>query len=45
MVPYDMLRNANRVALDDIVQRQKILSKGYDVLKPPDAEDLCGRPG
>ena len=39
MVLYDMLRNANRVSLDDIVQRQKILSKGYDVLKPPDAED------
>jgi protein-tyrosine phosphatase len=39
MVLYDMLRNANRVALDDIVQRQKILSKGYDVLQPPDADD------
>jgi protein-tyrosine phosphatase len=39
MVLYDMLRNANRVSLDDIVQRQKILSKGYDVLKPPDADD------
>ena len=39
MVLYDMLRNAGRVSLDDIVQRQKILSKGYDVLKPPDSED------
>ena len=39
MVLYDMLRNANRVSLDDIVQRQKILSKGYDVLQPPDADD------
>jgi len=39
MVLYDMLRNADRVSLDDIVQRQKILSKGYDVLQPPDADD------
>jgi hypothetical protein len=39
MVLYDMLRNANRVSIDDIVQRQKILSKGYDVLQPPDADD------
>jgi protein-tyrosine phosphatase len=39
MVLYDMLRNANRVSLDDIVQRQKILSKGYDVLKPSNADD------
>lgn len=39
MVLFDMLRNANRVALDDIVQRQKILSKAYDVLQPPDADD------
>jgi Inositol hexakisphosphate len=34
MVLYDMLRNANRVSLEDIVHRQKILSKGYDVLQP-----------
>jgi Inositol hexakisphosphate len=34
MVLYDMLRNANRVSLKDIVQRQKILSHGYDVLQP-----------
>jgi len=39
MVFYDMLRNANRVSLDDIIQRQKILSKGYDVLQPPDGGD------
>ena len=39
MVLYDMLRNANRLSLDDIVQRQKILSKGYDVLQPPDGDD------
>ena len=39
MVLYDILRNANRVSLDDIVQRQKILSKGYDVLQPTDADD------
>lgn len=34
MVLYDMLRNAKRVSLDDIVGRQKILSKGYNVLQP-----------
>jgi Inositol hexakisphosphate len=34
MVLYDMLRNANRVSLEDIVYRQKILSHGYDVLQP-----------
>jgi hypothetical protein len=34
MVLYDILRNANRVSLEDIVQRQKILSNGYDVLQP-----------
>src|SRR5262249_26225972 len=39
MALYDMLRNANRVSLNDIVRRQKILSKGYDVLQPPDADD------
>ena len=32
MVLYDMLRNANRVPLEDIVRRQKILGNGYDVL-------------
>jgi protein-tyrosine phosphatase len=39
MVLYDMLRNGNRVSLEDIVERQKILSKGYDVLQPVDAEN------
>ncbi len=34
MVLYDMLRNATRVSLQDIVRRQKILSSGYDVLQP-----------
>jgi protein-tyrosine phosphatase len=34
MVLYDMLRNANRMSLEDIVFRQKILSHGYDVLQP-----------
>jgi hypothetical protein len=34
MVLYDMLRNANRVSLEDIVRRQKILNHGYDVLQP-----------
>jgi Inositol hexakisphosphate len=33
MVLYDTLRNADRVSLEDIVQRQKILSHGYDVLQ------------
>ena len=39
MALYDMMRNANRVSLDDIIQRQKILSKGYDVLQPPNGDD------
>jgi protein-tyrosine phosphatase len=39
MVLYDILRNANRVSLEDIVERQKILSNGYDVLQPADAEN------
>jgi hypothetical protein len=34
MVLYDMLRNASRVSLEDIVRRQAILSHGYDVLQP-----------
>jgi Inositol hexakisphosphate len=37
MVLYDMLRNANRVSLEDIVHRQKILSHGYDVLQPAES--------
>jgi protein-tyrosine phosphatase len=32
MVLYDMLRNAIRVSLDDIVRRQRLLADGYDVL-------------
>lgn len=39
MVLYDMLRNANRVSLEDIVSRQKILGYDYDVLQPPDSGD------
>ena len=39
MALYDMMRNANRVSLDDIIQRQKILSEGYDVLQPPNGDD------
>ena len=39
MVLYDMLRNANRVSLEDIVSRQKILSHGYNVLQPPESGD------
>jgi hypothetical protein len=31
---YDMLRNATRVSLDDIVRRQKLLGYNYDVLRP-----------
>ena len=34
MVLYDMLRNATRVSLEDIVRRQAILGNGYDVLQP-----------
>jgi len=34
MVLYDMLRNARHVSLEDIVQRQKLLGYGYDVLGP-----------
>jgi Inositol hexakisphosphate len=37
MVLYDMLRNANRVSLEDVVHRQKILNNGYDVLQPDEA--------
>ena len=39
MVLYDMLRNAGRVSLEDIVHRQKILSHGYDVLQPDGPEN------
>ena len=34
MVLYDMLRNATRVSLEDIVNRQKLLGYDYDVLRP-----------
>jgi protein-tyrosine phosphatase len=33
MVLYDMLRNATRLSIDDIVNRQKLLGYDYDVLK------------
>jgi hypothetical protein len=33
MTLYDMLRNASKVSLEDIAQRQKLLSGDYDVLK------------
>jgi protein-tyrosine phosphatase len=39
MVLYDMLRNANRVSLEDIVRRQKILGYDYDVLQPSEPGD------
>jgi len=39
MVLYDMLRNANRVSLEDIVRRQKILGYDYDVLQRPGPGD------
>src|SRR6266566_1879124 len=37
MVLYDMLRNATRVSLEDIVLRQKLLGYDYDVLRPVEA--------
>ena len=42
MVLYDILRNANRVSLEDIVLRQKILSDGYDVLQTSEPENWKG---
>lgn len=39
MVLYDMLRNATRVSLEDIVRRQKILGYDYDVLHPSEPGD------
>jgi protein-tyrosine phosphatase len=33
MVLYEMLRNATRVSLEDIVRRQKLLGYDYDVLR------------
>lgn len=37
LVLYDMLRNATRVSLEDIVRRQANLGYGYDVLQPAEA--------
>lgn len=34
MVLYDMLRNAGRLPLSDIVDRQSVLAGDYDLLKP-----------
>jgi hypothetical protein len=34
MVLYDMLRNANRVSLEDLARRQQLLGYDYDVLRP-----------
>jgi Inositol hexakisphosphate len=34
MVLYDMLRNAARVPIEDIVRRQQLLGHNYDVLRP-----------
>jgi len=31
---YDMLRNANRVSLEDIARRQQLLGYDYDVVRP-----------
>jgi protein-tyrosine phosphatase len=39
MVLYDMLRNATRVSLDDIVRRQQLLGYDFDVLGCPDPGD------
>jgi protein-tyrosine phosphatase len=39
MVLYDMLRNATRLSIDDIVNRQKLLGYDYDVLKSAAAGD------
>jgi protein-tyrosine phosphatase len=36
MVLYDMLRNANRVSLQEIARRQQLLGYDYDVLRPSD---------
>ena len=43
MVLYDMLRNASRVSLEDIVRRQKILGYDYDVLQPAPAGNWKAR--
>ncbi len=42
MVLYDMLRNASRVPLEDIVRRQQLLGYDYDVLRPAKPGDWRG---
>jgi protein-tyrosine phosphatase len=37
MVLYDILRNASRISLEDIVHRQKLLGYDYDVLRPAES--------
>ncbi len=39
LVLYDMLRNANRVSLEDIARRQQLLGYDYDVLRRPNPGD------
>src|SRR5438874_11149413 len=39
MVLYDMLRNAARVPMEDIVRRQQLLGYDYDVLRPAEPRD------
>jgi Inositol hexakisphosphate len=39
MVLYDMLRNAVRVPIEDIVRRQQLLGYDYDVLRPAEPGD------
>lgn len=39
MVLYDMLRNAARVPMEDIVRRQQLLGYEYDVLRPSEPGD------
>ena len=39
MVLYDMLRNAARVPMADIVRRQQLLGYDYDVLRPAEPRD------
>src|SRR6266404_4593868 len=39
LVLYDMMRNANRVSLEDIARRQQLLGYDYDVLRPADPGD------
>jgi Inositol hexakisphosphate len=39
MVLYDMLRNASRAPMEDIVRRQQLLGYNYDVLRPAEPGD------